>query len=365
MDFLVNVFIFLAIIFLYIHIVAEYKKSEDLEIYEMDLESTEQLHEVCNVKQPVLFEYTKNVPAIFNMLTIDAIMNGDGAKHEIAIKNTNDYWKPKNTAKSTDDDYSIDSVLFPFQSSLKLLETDTKSTYLSEGNGVFLHDCGLEKTLREVDADFKPAFTISSAYDILFASKNTVTPMRYHTNSRQYIGVTHGKLQIKMAPWKYTRYLHSETDYENYEFRSKINVWNCQEKYRLDLDKVKTIEFDITKGYVLVVPPYWWYSIKFPDTYDNSAFLVSYSTIVNSLANCTDIGRHYMQQQNITHKLTKTMKLDVPEVQKIDVLPQLQPPSQSECTIVTIEPASEETPQIVDENATVDVFVPKPAIMIP
>jgi hypothetical protein len=317
MDFLVTVFIFLVIVFLYIHIIAEYKKSEDLEIYEMDFESNEQLHEICNIKQPVLFEYASFNKDVFTHVKIDYILK-NGATHEIFIKNTNDYWKSKHNDEGADS-VTIDSVAFPFKSSIKLLESDDKSHYISEGNSIFLQDSGLEKTMREIDADLKPPFAISTTYDLLLGSKNASTPMRYHTNSRHYIGVTHGKIQVKMAPWKYSRYLHPVSDYENYEFRSSINMWNCQDKYKLDMDKIKTIDFDIPAGNVLFIPPYWWYSIKFLDRNDNSVFSVNYSTIVNSLANIGDLGRYYIQQQNITHKLTKThlfVKSDLPPIEK-------------------------------------------------
>jgi hypothetical protein len=192
MNFLVTVFIFLVTVFLYIHIVAEYKKSEDLEIYEMDFESNEQLQEICNVKQPVLFEYASFNKDIFIKAQIEYILH-NGSTHEILIKNTNDYWKNN---KNDESDTSIDSVAFPFKSSIKLLEADDKSHYISEGNSIFLQDFGLEKTMREIDKDLKPPFAISTTYDILFGAKNAATPIRYHTNSRHYIGVSHGKIQV-------------------------------------------------------------------------------------------------------------------------------------------------------------------------
>jgi hypothetical protein len=55
MEFYITILIFLTIIFLYIHIMAQFKKSEDLEIYEMDYSTNQNLQETCSVKQPVLF----------------------------------------------------------------------------------------------------------------------------------------------------------------------------------------------------------------------------------------------------------------------------------------------------------------------
>ena len=46
--------IFIVILFLYIHIANQFKKSDDLEIYETDFTSTKHLEDVCELKQPVL-----------------------------------------------------------------------------------------------------------------------------------------------------------------------------------------------------------------------------------------------------------------------------------------------------------------------
>ena len=53
---LIHILLFIIILLLYIHIVHQYKTSEDLEIYEFDYENTEHLQEVCNIKQPAVFK---------------------------------------------------------------------------------------------------------------------------------------------------------------------------------------------------------------------------------------------------------------------------------------------------------------------
>jgi hypothetical protein len=57
MNFLFNIIIFLLVLFLYIHITHQLKTSEDLEIYELDYTTNQHLQEVCDIKQPVLFEF--------------------------------------------------------------------------------------------------------------------------------------------------------------------------------------------------------------------------------------------------------------------------------------------------------------------
>jgi hypothetical protein len=109
-----------------------------------------------------------------------------------------------------------------------------------------------------------------------------------------------------MTPWKSTKYLYPIYDYENYEFRSPINVWNPQQKYMNEMDKIKFLEFDVVEGYVLNIPPYWWYSIK----YSEEPTLISgftYNSVMNCLANIPNWGLYFLQQHNIKKRLTKTI----------------------------------------------------------
>jgi hypothetical protein len=57
MQVFINIIIFCIIVFLYIHVNYQFKKGEDLEIYEMDYTTNTHLQEICNVKQPVLFQF--------------------------------------------------------------------------------------------------------------------------------------------------------------------------------------------------------------------------------------------------------------------------------------------------------------------
>jgi hypothetical protein len=54
-------FIFCIVLFLYIHVYAQIKTSNDLEVFEIDNPSKEMLEEICDLKQPVLFNYTNNI----------------------------------------------------------------------------------------------------------------------------------------------------------------------------------------------------------------------------------------------------------------------------------------------------------------
>ena len=113
-----------------------------------------------------------------------------------------------------------------------------------------------------------------------------------------------------MTPWKSRKYLHPIKDYENYEFRSPINVWTPQSQYMNEMDKMKFLEFDVYTGYCLLIPPYWWYSIKFSSEPDTIAIGATYYSVINTIANIPDIARYYLQQQNITTKVARTLKIE-------------------------------------------------------
>ena len=297
MNYFLTFCIFTIILFLYIHIVGEFARSEDLEIYEMDYIDNKQFQEVCNIKQPVLFEFKQIEPQIFQDMHIQTL--GNSTKDDLKIIDSNDYWK---------NDESVDYISIPFQTAHKLMETDSNSHFFTEHNEIFMEENRLDQKLKHLDEYFKPYGTIQTQSDFLMGSKSCAGPMQYHTDYRHLVGVVSGKIHIKMTPWKSSKYLSPIKDFEKYEFKSPINVWKPQEQYMNDYEKIKFLEFDILAGYVLYIPPYWWYSIKYSDEPDSCAFTRTYNTIINRIANIPDIGMYMLQQQNITKKTVKTMQ---------------------------------------------------------
>ena len=145
-------------------------------------------------------------------------------------------------------------------------------------------------------------------YDIMMGSENTCTPFRYEINYRNYFMCCEGNVEIKMAPPHSIKYLYPCYDYENFEFRSPINPWNVQSKYLADFDKIKCLEFTLTKGKTLYIPSYWWYSIKF--TKNSSLSCFRYRTYMNNLAISPYVGMHILQLQNIKRNTTKNAHIN-------------------------------------------------------
>ena len=73
------------------------------------------------------------------------------------------------------------------------------------------------------------------------------------------------------------------------------------------MDKIKFLEFDVKSGYVLHVPPYWWYSIKYSNTDETIVCGFTYDSAVSMIANTPDIIKYYIQQNNIHKKVAKSL----------------------------------------------------------
>jgi hypothetical protein len=297
MNFFISFLIFLIILFLYIHIIHQLKTSEDLEIYEMDYNNNSQLQEVCDVKQPVLFEFQSIYPDIFENLSKEDIFSKYGS-YDVKIKDIRDY----------NENQTVDYVVLSLQSSQNLVESDPGSHYFSENNEELVDESGLSP--KELDTYLKPSFTLQTKYDIMFGSQNTVTPLRYHLNYRQFYIVKSGKIHVKMTPMKSKKYLKPIKDYDNYEFRSPINVWNPQPEYLHEMDKLRFLEFDVYAGHVLYIPAYWWYSIKYSNEKDTIIYTATYNSVMNCIAHTPQWILYFLQQQNIYKKIAKTKVLE-------------------------------------------------------
>ena len=244
MNFFITFLIFIIVLFLYVHIIDQYKKNEDLEIFELDFENNYQLQKTCNLKQPFVFDFRH---IIDNLITFDVLnINKD---KDVSLKDSNEYYKENATE-------SIDSLLLSLSSCYKLIEADINSHYYSENNTDFIIENDLYKEYTEYDKYLMPNYTVQKKYDFSFGSKNCYTPLLYHTNYRKFICVNSGKISVKMTPFKSSKYLHAIHDYENYEFRSPVNVWSPQDNYSKDFEKLKFLEFDVNNGDVLYVPSY-------------------------------------------------------------------------------------------------------------
>ena len=290
MNIIIIILIFCIVLFLYLHIYYHFKTSNDLEVYEVTNVSKERFEEICNLRQPVIFNY--NIDKLSN-LSKEYILQNYGSFDQSAI----------GTGKDTKPD-----IFLPvsFKNGNKAIEEDENSKFISEKNGDFLEETSLIKILQANDGFIRPSLMSSYEYDYIMGSKNNITPLRYDMNYRNYILLLNGTIKIKMAPPKSEKYLYSIKDYDNFEFKSLINPWNIQDKYKANFDKIKCMEVTLEPGKIIFIPAYWWYSIKFED---NKSTVISfkYKTYINTLAILPNIFISFLQKQNIKHDIIKNV----------------------------------------------------------
>jgi hypothetical protein len=307
MNYLVGFLIFIVVLITYIHITHQYKRSEDLEIYEMDYVNNSQLQEICDVKQPVIFEFEPICPSVFQNADLEYISSSYG-QEILNIKDTKDYAK----------DSSVDSVHINSANTRNLFKNAAGSHYYTENNGEFLEETGLVEKVQVVDEYLKPRFTVNTKYDYISGSAKTCSPLKYHFDYRHYYIVTSGKITVKMTPWKSCKYLHPIKDYDTYEFRSTHNCW---EKPTPDMEKVRFLEYVVEKGSVLYIPPYWWYSIQFAD--NTSIYAITYNSLMNVVAYAPQWFLYFIQQQNIYKKVAKTAELGADSAVEQEIVEQV------------------------------------------
>ena len=295
----ISFFVFCLVLFIYLHIHFHLKTSNDLEVYEIEQGSKDKLEEICDLRQPVIFDF-ENEKIIEN--TNNTYLLNNYHAFEIKIRNS----------KETDYNSEI-FIPLPVHSAIKLIKEDKESLYFTENNTDFLQETGVIKSFQYNDEFLRPYMVSNCNYDVMFGSQNTTTPFRYEINYRNYFLVTEGTIQIKMAPPKSSKYLYSDYDYENFEFRSPVDPWNPQKQYNADFDKIKCLEVTLTPGKTLHIPAYWWYSIKFSK--DSSISCFRYRTYMNNVAISPYIAMHALQIQNVKRDMVK--KIDIEELNAI------------------------------------------------
>lgn len=289
-------FVFCLILFIYLHIQFHLKTSNDLEVYELDMASKDKLDEICDLRQPVLFDFENT--NILQHASLGSLVNNYHA-FEIKVRNT------------ADSDYNSEIYIpLPLHSAKKLFDEDKTEAYFSENNNEFLQETGVIKHMQYNDEFIRPPMVSNCNYDILLGSENVKTPLRYEINFRNFFLVTEGKVTIKLSPPQNSKYLYPIRDYENFEFRSPVNPWKVQPQYTAEFDKMKCLEVTLVPGKMIHVPAYWWYSIQFEKNSSIASF--KYRTYMNNAAILPHIAMHALQLQNIKREVVK--KHDIQEL---------------------------------------------------
>ena len=284
------VLIFCVVLFIYLHIHFHLKTSNDLEVYEIDQPSKDKLEEVCDLRQPVLFDYANE--RLMESCTLPAIRSTYGA-FDVRLRNV------KDTADEADaTDLYVPLTLHAVADTFR---SDKDARYVTENNGDFLEETGLVKTFKYNDAFLRPPMVSKCTYDVVCASPGTQTPLRYELNYRNYYLVTQGSVKLRLIAPHASKYLYPVADYDNFEFRSPVNPWQIQAEYRADFDKIKTMDVDLSAGQIIYIPAYWWCSMQFPPDVPTMPTICcfKYRTYMNTISIADKLCMWMLQQQNV------------------------------------------------------------------
>jgi len=296
MNTLLAIIVFAIVLFVYIHIYHHLKVGNDLDVYEVEFPSKDRFEEICNVRQPALFDLQLgDIDEIFKRDNVCGQYNA----FDVSIRNLDE---PK-----ADEQIYVPLALGAAD---ELLKNGTKNL-LSERNNDFLEETGLIHQMRHNDGFLRPPLVSNCKYDWLIASEGAQTPFRYEVNYRTCFVVNEGTVKVKLAAPKSGKYLYTNKDYNNFEFRSPINPWNVQPQYKADFNKIKCLEVTLTPGKVFYLPAYWWYSFEF--SANSSVSMFGYSTYMSNLSIVHLHFIAFLQRNNTKHKLAKVSEAKISE----------------------------------------------------
>jgi|TARA_B100000902_G_scaffold366992_1_gene389221 hypothetical protein len=289
LKYFIAIFIFCIVLFLYLHIHYHLKTSEDLEVYTIERPSKEKLEEICDIRQPVIFDFKND--RLLESCNLGTLDDNYGA-FDIQVRDV------------TNKDDNIELYLpFLLKEAINIFKDDKNEKYISEKNQDFLKETGAVKNYSYNDAFLRPPLVSKCIYDLMTGSLGSKTPLRYDLNYRNYYYVTSGKINIKLIPPHSSKYLYPVKDYDNFEFRSPINVWDVQQEYKADFDKIKVLDVTLNKGEIIFIPAYWWYSIEYKKL--SSVCTFKYRTFMNVLAISPELVLTMLQGQNIKRDIVK------------------------------------------------------------
>jgi len=295
-----SLILFIAILFLYIHLQHQYKYPHDIQIYEIDYTSKKHFLDTCDARQPFVTnqEKTPNIPILTHP---DLATYGQVEYH---VKDIRDYLHAHTNAES-----NVEHVVLGYNKAKSLLDTDKQSRFfaVSQHGGISGHHHPLmEPCTKGWDILLKPDYCVYSKYETIFASKRTSTPFYYHNLSSKYLFVADSEVKVTMYPFDMHSVLEPLHNYETYEF------WALPPNI-----SEKPIEFWVYPRQILYIPPYCFYKIQFRSE-KSVVCTAEYSTILNTLSNVKHVGLCIMQNQNMDVQFMKPLKQTLLDISNDD-----------------------------------------------
>ena len=218
------------IIMAYVHIQFHLKTSNELEVHDVRKPTKEVFEEICDYRQPVKIHMGGELSKVTDLFV--------GA---IYIRNVEQ--KPS-------------YVTVDVETADRIFDQDERARYISERN---------TKRGSGVDTFLRPPLCAFHQYDFMRGSEGAVTPFRYELYYRHFLYVSEGTVRVRLATPNTSEVVQVVKEAELFEFRAEVDPWKEDATFR-------TTEIMLTKGDLLYIPAYWWYSVK----YTNGARVVAF-----------------------------------------------------------------------------------------
>ena len=258
--------VFIFALFLYIHVLFQWKVSNEIDIPHISLPDKDKLEQVADTLQPFIFEKELNSSLYL-----------EGLEREINVQKQGEQ-----------------PIKVPHKAMLSAVK---KEPYLSCKNSDFLEKSQWieqNKKLNVCDTLLKPYMNWKSTYDIIYGNKGVYTDLRCSINGRNYFAVVEGYVELKLCTPRCGDFLTEGTGNAT---KSSVNIWEPTENDKTTLKECDTILIPLNKGSIIHIPAYWWYSFKFPEVSCIISF--SYSTYMNTISQVPAKIQQVLQKNKI------------------------------------------------------------------
>ena len=185
-----------------------------------------------------------------------------------------------------------------------LFKNDNSGIYFSEHNQDFLEDTTIEKYLSNNDLYLRPYCISYKSYDLIMGSINSYSTLKCVLNCRNVLFVNDGSIEVTLCIPNNKKFLYVLEDNEKLELISQINIYDVQDKYKHDYNKIKFLRVILNKNMMLQIPAYWFYSIKILE--ENTLITnYKYRTFMNDFSIIPNLFTNFLQKNNIKHNFTK------------------------------------------------------------
>ena len=139
------------------------KISNDLEVYTIDRPTKDKLEEICDLRQPVIFDYHNQ--ELLDKCNLSNLEEQYGA-FDIKLRNI----------KEDNDDTKQKYLPFLFKEAVELFQNGKNKNYITEKNKDFLKETAAVKVFKYNDSFLRPHFVSNCLYDFSIIPNTSGSP---------------------------------------------------------------------------------------------------------------------------------------------------------------------------------------------